>query len=441
MGKAILKYVRQEHHEIIAIDSSQKVITETIDAFDVMGVCGSGISYETLKTAGVEKADFFIAVTASDEANMLACMIANKMGAKKTIARVREVEFTKQIELMRGALGITKTINPEYESAKEILRIINFPEALKVESFAHGNADITEFYITPTSPLVGMSLMQINSKLGTQILVCAVKRGDEVIIPNGSFVFKGGERISVISSQKESKAFVNKLGLSTTKIKNVLIIGASKIAHYLTQVLLKDKIGIKVIEINKDKAKEFAEANKDATVIVGDGADQVLLQQEGFKNFDAVVCLTGIDEENIIISLYASKQEIKKTITKVNKASFASLLESIQMGSVIYPQDIAANKIVSDIRSSANKRGNNIVTLYKIVENQVEVSEFIASHTSKVLNIALKDLRLKHNVLIGGIIRDNQVIIPSGMTMINEEDSVIIVTKDIILNDLDDILE
>ncbi len=441
MGKAILRHVCQENHEVIAIDNSEEVIAETINNYDVKGVCGNGILYEVQMTAGVDKADFFIAVSASDEANMLACMIAKTIGAKNTIARVREVEFTKQIELMQGVLGITKTINPELESAKEILRIINFPEALKVESFAHGNADITEFYISPNSPLVGMSLMQINSKLGTSVLVCAVKRGNEVIIPNGQFVFKGGERISIISSQEESKAFISKLGLSSLKIKNILIIGASKIAFYLAEVLVKGKYNVKVIEVNPDKAKELAQANSKINVVVGDGSSQTLLKQEGLENFDAVVCLTGIDEENIIISLYANKLQISKIVTKVNKASFADLLESIQMGSVIFPQEIAANKIVSDIRSSSNTRGNNIVTLYKIVDNQIEASEFIASKNSNVINIALKNLKLKQNILIGGIIRGGQIIIPSGTTVIKEEDSVIVVSKGILLNDLDDILE
>ncbi len=440
MGIAIIKYVCHENHEVVLIDNDSKVVEDVINNYDVMGVTGNGVSYELQKTAGTDKADFFIAVTASDETNMLACLIAKKLGATSTIARVRDHDYTKQIELMTGALEISRTINPELESAKEIFRILNFPEALKVESFAHGNADITEFYIGDDSPLVGMSLSQINSKLGIQILVCAVERENEVIIPNGQFIIKGKDKISIISSQEQSKAFVLKLGLSSVKMKNIMIIGASKITYYLAEVLIKNNYNVKIIEMDPEKARQISEEIPKANVILGDGSNQTVLQEEGITRFDAVVCLTGFDEENIIISLYANQLKVQKIITKVNKASFAGLLESIQMGSVIFPQEIAANQIVSHIRSVANAGGNNIITLHKIVGGKVEAYEFLATLSSKVINTSLKDLELKKNVLIGGIIRDHQIIIPSGMTSIKENDSVIVVSKGRILNDLDDIL-
>ena len=440
MGKAILRHVCHENHEVIVIDSSEEVIEEVINRYDVMGIRGNGVSYDIQKTAGTDKADLFIAVSELDEANMLSCLIAKKLGAKNTIARIRDYEFAQQVELMTGALQITRTINPELESAKEIFRIINFPEALKVDSFAHGNADLTEFYIPENSPIVGLSLSQINAKLSKAIIICAVERDDKVYIPDGQFVIKGNDKIHIISSQAATKAFVSKLGLSQTKMKNILIIGASKISHYLAEDLINNKYNVKIIEVNPEKANLIAGKLKKAEVVCGDGSDQDLLKEEGMQNFDAIVCLTGIDEENIIISLYADKQNVGKIITKVNRASFAGLLESIQMASVIFPQDIAANQVVSYIRSQANTRGNNIITLHKIVNNQVEASEFIASSTSKVLNIELKDLTLKKNILIGGIIRDHQIIIPTGTTSIQEKDSVIVVSKDIILNDLDDIL-
>lgn len=440
MGTAILKHVCNENHEVVVIDTKSSLIEELIEKYDVMGICGSGISYDVLKTAGTDKADLFIALTASDETNMLSCLIAKKLGALNTIARVRDYEYTNQIELMTGALEITRTINPELESAREILRIINFPEALKVDSFAHGNADITEFYISEDSVLVGMSLMQIANKFSTSLLVCAIERSNEVIIPNGKSVIQGNDKIYVISSQEESKAFVSKLGLSKEKLKNIMIIGASRISHYLSEALIKNKYNVKIIEVNPEKAKVFAENLKGAQVILGDGTDQNLLREEGLQNYDSIVCLTGSDEENIIISLYANKQNISKIITKVNKASFAGLLESIQMASVITPQDVTANQIVQYTRASSNLGGSNIITLHKIVNNQVEASEFIASGKSKVLNIPLKDLTIKDDILIGGIIRNHQIIIPSGMTSIKERDSVIVVSKGMILHDLDDIL-
>lgn len=439
IGSAIVKNVSRENHEVIVVDDNPEVIERIVNQFDVLGICGNGVSYEMQKASGTATADLFIAVTTSDEANMLACLIAKKLGAKNTIARVRDYEYTKQIELMTDALGITRTINPEHEASKEIMRIINFPEAIKVDSFAHGSADLTELYIQEDSELVGQSLMNITSKLGVPILVCAVQRGNEVIIPTGKFVFEAKDKIHVISSQEASRILVNKLGLSKSKLKDIMIIGAGKITTYLADSLIKNNFNVKIIEIDPKKAKELAELLPKATVIVGDGSDQNLLKEEGMKDSDAVICLTGIDEENIIISLYANKLFVKKIITKVNRASFAGLLESIEMGSVISPQDLAANQIISYIRGSSNTRGSNILTLYKLVDNQVEVIEFLASDSSKVLNVPLKDLELKKNILIGGIIRNHKVIIPSGMSFIEKGDSVIVVSKEA-LNDLDEIL-
>lgn len=439
IGSAIVKHVSQENHEVVVLDDDASVIEEIVNQYDVLGMCGNGVSYEMQKAAGVSTSDLFIAVTASDEANMLACLIAKKLGTKHTIARVRDYEYTKQIDLMTGSLDITRTINPELEAAKEIMRIINFPEALKVDSFAHGSCDLIELFIQDDSLIVGHSLMEISQKVGEPVLVCAVQRGNEVIIPTGRFVIEAKDKIHLISSQEASRAFLSKLGFQSAKLKNLMIIGAGKITTYLAEALIKNKYNVKVIEISEEKAKALAELLPDCSVIVGDGADQNLLREEGLKESDAVICLTGLDEENIIISLYANKLEVKKIITKVNRASFAGLLESIEMGSVISPQDVAANQIVSYIRASSNARGNNVLTLYKLVDNQVEAIEFLVTDQSKVLNIPLKDLSIKHNILIGGIIRNHQFIIPTGTSSIQKGDSVIVVSKEV-LNDLDEIL-
>ena len=439
IGTAIVRHVSHENHEVIVIDDDPEVIEKIVNQFDVLGMCGNGVSYEMQKEAGTANADLFIAVTTSDEANMLACLIAKKLGAKNTIARVRDFEYTKQIDLMTDALGITRTINPEHEASKEIMRIINFPEALKVDSFAHGNTDLIELFVQEDSPLVGLSLMEMTARSGLPVIVCAVKRGNEVIIPTGKFVLEAKDKIHIISSQEASKVFVSKLGLSQARLKNIMIIGASKITTYLADSLIQNKCNVKIIEINPEKAEEIAKLLPKATVVVGDGSDQNLLREEGMQDSDAVICLTGIDEENIIISLYANKLLVKKIITKVNRESFAGLLESIEMGSVISPQDLAASQIVSYIRGTSNARGNNVLTLYKLVDNQVEAIEFLVTESSKVLDIPLKYLTLKKNILIGAIIRNHQIIIPTGLTSIQKGDSVIVVSKDI-LNDLDEIL-
>lgn len=362
------------------------------------------------------------------------------MGVSRTIARVRDYNYTKQIHLMKDALGISLTINPELESSNEIMRIINFPEALKVDTFAKGNADLIELYIPEGNPLVGQPLYSIASKYQVKALVCAVCRGNEVFIPSGSFVLQAKDKIHVTASRNNARTLISKLGLSETKMKEILIIGGGRIAMYLGAELLKNRYRVKIIERDLARCEELSQVLKDATIIHGDGSDQNLLAEEGIVQSDVVVCITGIDEENIIISMYANKLNVKKVITKVNKPSFAGLLESIEMASVISPQEIAASQIVRYIRASENSRGNNIKTLYKLVNNQVEAIEFSATKSSKVLNVSLKNMKIKPNMLIAGIVRDNEVIIPNGDSMILDGDSVIVVTTSHALNDLDEIL-
>ncbi len=440
IGEAIVKHVSNEEHEVVIIDNNPDVIEKMVNKYDVMGICGSGVSYEIQANAGVEKSDLVIAVTASDERNMLACLVAKTMGVSRTIARVRDYNYTKQIHLMKDALGISLTINPELESSNEIMRIINFPEALKVDTFAKGNADLIELYIPEGNPLVGQPLYSIASKYQVKALVCAVCRGNEVFIPSGSFVLQAKDKIHVTASRDNARTLISKLGLSETKMKEILIIGGGRIAMYLGAELLKNRYRVKIIERDLTRCEELSQVLKDATIIHGDGSDQNLLAEEGIVQSDVVVCITGIDEENIIISMYANKLNVKKVITKVNKPSFAGLLESIEMASVISPQEIAASQIVRYIRASENSRGNNIKTLYKLVNNQVEAIEFSATKSSKVLNVSLKNMKIKPNMLIAGIVRDNEVIIPNGDSMILNGDSVIVVTTSHALNDLDEIL-
>ncbi len=440
IGEAIVKHVSNEEHEVVIIDNNPDVIEKMVNKYDVMGICGSGVSYEIQANAGVEKSDLVIAVTASDERNMLACLVAKTMGVSRTIARVRDYNYTKQIHLMKDALGISLTINPELESSNEIMRIINFPEALKVDTFAKGNADLIELYIPDGNPLVGQPLYSIASKYQVKALVCAVCRGNEVFIPSGSFVLQAKDKIHVTASRNNARTLISKLGLSETKMKEILIIGGGRIAMYLGAELLKNRYRVKIIERDLARCEELSQVLKDATIIHGDGSDQNLLAEEGIVQSDVVVCITGIDEENIIISMYANKLNVKKVITKVNKPSFAGLLESIEMASVISPQEIAASQIVRYIRASENSRGNNIKTLYKLVNNQVEAIEFSATKSSKVLSVSLKNMKIKPNMLIAGIVRDNEVIIPNGDSMILDGDSVIVVTTSHALNDLDEIL-
>lgn len=441
VGRTIVEHTSKEGHEVIIIDKNPKVIEQIVDKYDVMGICGNGASYEIQKSASVNKADLVVATTSSDEVNILSCIVAKALGARSTIARVRSYEYNSQIDIMKKTLGITSILNPEYETAKEISNIINFPEAIRVDTFAKGNVDLVELYIPENSPLIDQSLSSIHSKYQVSILVCAVQRGDEVIIPDGNFVFKAKDKIHITASRNNVRAFLKKLGLIESKLQSVLIIGGGKISLYLAEQLIKNKYKVKIVEKDYKRCLELSELLSDATIIHGDGSDQILLQEEGINETDAVVCLTDLDEENIIVSMYASKQNVHKIITKVNKSTLFNLLETIDMASIVAPKEITASRIVSYVRATSNLRGSNVITLYKLVNNQVEALEFIAKDNKKIVNIALKDLKLKSKILIACIIRDGEVIIPSGNDMIMNNDSVIVVTTaDRCLTELSDIL-
>ena len=441
VGNAIIRHVSREGHQVIVVDKNTNVVEDIVNRYDVMGICGNGASYQILKEADAGRAHVVIAVTASDETNMLACVLAKKLGAKSTIARVRSYEYNDQVKNIMRDLEINMIINPEKETADDITKVVNFPEALRVDNFADGKVDLVELYIPENSPLVGETLISMHQKYQVKVLVCAVQRGEEVYIPNGTFEFKAKDKIHVTAKRANIKQFINKIGLVESKIKSILIIGGGTITSYLGKELLKNKYEVKIIEKNYNRCLELSELLPNATIIHGDGTSHEVLSEEGLSDSDIVISLTGEDEENIIISMYAYKQNVKKIIAKVNKESFVGLMESIGMATIVSPKDIIADRIVSYIRARNNSRGSNIVTLYKLVNNQVEALEFVAKQKSKVLNKQLKDIKLKDKVLIAGIIRNGESIIPNGADMIYPDDNVIVVTHGQYLDDLDDILE
>ena len=442
VGKTIVELTRQEGHEVTIIDKKADVIENIIDECDVIGMVGNGASYDILNEAGARNADLVIATTDSDEVNILSCLIAQKIGAEATIARVRSIEYSNQLNIIRDGLGITMPINPENETANEITRILNFPGAIRVESFAKGNVDLVELFIPENSQLVGQSLISIYQTYQIKVLVCAVVRGEDVIIPTGSFTFQAKDRIYITANSRTTlRTFLNKSGLQESKLKSVMIIGGGKISAYLGKELLKNKFKVKILEENYNRCVELSALLPGATIIHGDGTDQSVLIEEGMEHTDAIVCLTGSDEENIIVSMYANQKNIKKIITKVNKHSLVGIMESVSLASVVSTKDITSGKIISYIRSVNNKRGSNIITLHKLVNNKVEAIEFQAKVNKRLLDKPLKDLKLKKNILIAAIIRDEEVIIPSGNDFIQLDDKVIIVTTNQFLKDLNEILE
>lgn len=440
VGRTIVEHTSLEGHEVTVVDRNPKVVEQIVDTYDVLGISGNGASYETLKEARVDKADLVIAATSSDEVNILSCIIARKLGAKSTISRVRNYEYNSQIDLITKELDISMIINPDLEAANEIANIINFPEAIKVDTFANGAVDLVELFIPDNSPLAGLTLSSIHDKYQVKLLVCAVQRGNEVFIPDGNFKLEAKDKIHITATRSIIKTLLNKLGLIENKIHNVMIIGGGRISVYLAEKLLKNKYDVKIIEKDYNKCIELSDLLPNATIIHGDGTDQILLEEEGLNNIDACVSLTGIDEENIIISMYADRQRAHKIICKVNKPSFASLLQTVGVASVISPKEITASKIISYVRAIDNARGNNVERLYKLIDNSVEAIEFIAKENKKLLNITLSELKLKPNILIAAIIRNEEVIVPSGSTTIMQNDSVIVITKDHNLYELGDIL-
>lgn len=442
VGKTIVEHTLQEGHEVIVVDKNPTNIEEIIDQYDVMGVCGNGASYDILKSAGVDKADLVVAATDSDETNILACLISQKIGAKSTIARVRSYEYKNQLNIIREGLGITMPINPESETADEITKILNFAEAIRVDSFAKGNVDLVELFIPEGNPLIDESLLSIYQTYQIKVLVCAVQRNDKVIIPSGSFTFKAKDKIYITANNRATlKTFLSKSQLLESKIKSVMIVGGGKISAYLGKELIKNKFQVKILESDYNRCVELSTLLPNATIIHGDGSDQRILLEEGLENTDAIVCLTGNDEENMIIAMYAHQQKVKKVITKINKPSLVGLMESVSTASVVSTKDITASKIISYIRAVSNKRGSNVITLYKLVNNKVEALEFLAKENKRIVNIPLKDLKLKKNILIAAIIRDGNVIIPSGNDYITTNDKVIVVTANHQLSDLNGILE
>ena len=442
VGRTIVEHICKEGHEVTIIDKDNETVEEIVNQYDVLGICGNGASYDVLKEAGADKADLVVATTTNDETNILSCLISEKIGAKASVARVRSYEYNNQLKIIKNDLGIDLPINPEKETANEITKILNFPEALRVDSFAKGHVDLVELFIPENNPLVGESLISIYQKHQIKVLVCAVERDNDVIIPTGSFVFNAKDKIYVTANSKATlRKFIDKVSLVEKRLKNVLIVGGGKITAYLGKELEKGKFNVKIIELNKKRCLELSELLPNANIIHGDGTDQDLLVEEGINDMDAVVALTDKDEENIILSMYADQVKIKKIITKVNKTSLVGLMNNISLASVISPKDVTISKILSHIRSINNRRGSNVKTLYKLVNNKVEAIEFKAKENNKLINIPLKDLKLKQNILIAAIIHENQVIIPSGNDVISVDDNVIVVTTNQFLKDLNEILE
>jgi len=430
--------------EVTIIDTNELRVEKLVEAYDINGILGNGANYEVLTRADTAEADMFISVTASDEINMICCIAAKQMGAKYTIARIRNPEYSKTKEFLRESLGIDLMVNPEYEAAKQISHMLKYPTAIKVESFFGGKFNILEVIINGNSILNGVSLIDSKKIIDFPSLVCLVERQGEVFVPRGNYIFNVGDKVHITAANKNLKKFYKLLGNQDNmekKITSSLVIGGGKIAYYLVEFLQIANFYVKVIEIDKNKAIALSETFPDIDVIWADGSDRDTLIEEGIQTFDSCISLTGFDEENIIINLYADKLGIKKTVAKVNRASLKQIAEDIGQYSYITPKEIVGNIITKYTKSLQCSKHSDIENFYRIANNQAEVIEFkITNNSAKILGIKLKDLAINPNMLIAFIIRNNKQIFPNGDDEIKLDDNVVVVSYKHKIEHIDDII-
>lgn len=440
IGATVLKSLSEEGHVITIIDESRELIEGLIEKYDVSGVTGNGACMDIQLEAGVNNADLVIALTRNDELNIFACLVARRLGVSNTIARVRNPAYRKQIAEMKDALGISLIINPEMEMAHEIFHLISLPSVVRVERFAKGRALLVEVVVEKGCTLIGESLLSLGKKLHSKFLICAVQRGGQVFIPSGHFVIEENDRIHFTSDSRNLVDFLSEVRLVQSPIQNIMIVGGSKIGFYLADALSQKKYTVKLIESSAAKAEELAEALPHATVICGNGTQHDLLIEEGIEAMDAFVTLTAVDEENIIASMFANKKQVKKTITQIESDDLYGMLDELGIDSNVSTKQIVAGRVISYVRALVNSRGSNILTLYRLVNNQVEALEFSAK-TESICDRPLMDLPIKKNCLIACIIRNNEVIIPHGGSEIHLGDHVVVVTTCKNFDDLTDVLE
>lgn len=442
IGTTIISSLVAEGHDVVAVDSDSDAVNEIGNIYDVMCLCGNGVDCETLMEAGVEKAELFVAVTGSDEFNMLSCYIARKMGAKHTVARIRNPEYNdRSLVFMKQMLDISLPLNPEMFTAYEIFNTLKLQAAVNIETFSRRNLEMVELMIDENSRLDGYSLSELKKRYRANYLICAVRRGRDVIIPGGNFVLHTGDKIGLVAAPHEVQKLLKLLGFEQKRARSVIVLGASMTSFYLAKLLVAGGNSVKIIDKDEARCRMFADAIPDAVVIRGDGAEQELLLEEGIDKADAFVALTGIDEENILISFFASSQNVPKIITKVNRSELAEMAARLGLNSIVSPKKIVSDILTRYARALKNSLGSNVETLYKLMDSSVEALEFNVSEDFVGMKIPLKDMKFKSNLIIAGIIRGRKPIIPSGDDMILPGDKVVVVAAGQKFIDLSDILQ
>ena len=441
VGRALAAQLSGEDNNVTVVDTNGDVVKTVANYYDVMGVTGNGASYSVLAEADIEHTDVLIAVTHNDEVNLLCCVVARKAANCHTIARVRNPVYSEERAFLRKELGLSMIINPEYAAAQEIARLLRFPSAIEIDSFSKGRIEMLRFRVPAASMLNGLALRELPQRLPMDVLICAAERGEEVLIPDGNFVIRSGDLLSMIAIPGNAAAFFKKVGISTNQVKNTMIIGGGEITYYLSKLLLNMGIRVKIIVKRRERCEELSDLLPKATIICGDGSDRELLREEHLEQMDSLVAGTDMDEENIILSLYARDRVRAKVVTKLNHLDFNDVIHSLDLDSLIYPKNIAAEYILQYVRAIGNSMGSNVETLYKLMDGRVEALEFLVHKNSDLAGIRLRDMRLKRNLLIAGIGRKGRLIIPGGQDEFLPGDSVIVVTTDSGFQDIHDILD
>lgn len=428
VGETLVKNFILENNQVTVIDENPERVQAIVNKYDVFGITAGGLERDVLIDLNVSNVDFFIACTSHDEMNLLSCALAKKLGAKKTIARVRDPQYFREVGKIRDELGIDLAFNPELRAASDIARILRFPYADDVETFAGGRVVMVSLIVNDSNPIVNKNLREISSTYKQKVLFSLVKRKEEYFIPNGDFTILAGDVIYLLAEEEDIANFLKKLKVYKQKSKSVFIVGGGKVAFYLAKELANHKVDVKIVEKDKERCLELANDIPSATIINGDGTDDELLIEEGITNYAAFVALTGVDEENTIVSLFANSKGVKKIITKLERDSVIKMTKKLGVNTVISPREAISNHIIRFIRSNSFKEDASLNTLYKLGQN-VEVLEFVAKEDFKGLNVPLKQLKIKSGVLVGGIVRKEDYILPTGDEVISKGDRVIVITS------------
>ena len=440
VGSTVAECLSKEGHEVTVIDQNPQVVEYISNHSDVYGVCGNGAALEVQLEAGVNKADLFISMTSLDELNILCCIMARKNGAQHVIARVRNPDYYRQMPYLQQELGLSMAVNPEMEVAHTISRTLRYSSANNLEVFAKGRLEMAEITLPDDSPLAGMQLCDIQSKLGLQLLVCAVDRGGEVIIPEGSFRRRAGDHITFTCPHEHMRQFLQKAGLHDDSPRSVLLVGGGRIAFYLAKELLSMGMQVKIIEHKKATCEHLGEILPEATILCGDGTDHELLLEEGIARQDACVSLTGVDEENILVSMFAMQQHVKKVITKVSRPKLMDITRSLGLESVVSSRTVTSDRILRYVRAISNAHGSSVQRLYRLLGGNMEALEFRVGEHASFTNKTLQELQFKKGVLIAGIVRGGRLIHPQGSDVLLPGDLVTLVTTLPGVQDLGDVL-